>query len=57
MSETYSTLVQKDQETEDLFFEIPPKLLKELGWETGDDINFEETDDGGLRLTKVEKDG
>ena len=33
MSETYSTLVQKDQETEDLFFEIPPKLLKELGWE------------------------
>ena len=57
MSETYSVSVQEDSQSKDLFFELPPKLLKELGWETGDDINFEETDDGGLRLTKVEKDG
>ena len=57
MTETHSVSVQEDPKSKDLFFEIPPKLLKELEWKIGDDINFEETDDGGLRLTKVEKDG
>ena len=57
MTETHSVSVQEDPKSKDLFFEIPPKLLKELEWKAGDDINFEETDDGGLRLTKVEKDG
>ena len=53
MSETYSVTVQTDQETEDLFFELPPELMEGLGWKTGDDLKWDETDNGGFRLTKV----
>jgi bifunctional DNA-binding transcriptional regulator/antitoxin component of YhaV-PrlF toxin-antitoxin module len=52
MTKTYEIEVQKDSETDDLFFEIPPKLLKNLGWKTGDDLKWEETDEG-VRLRKV----
>lgn len=53
MSETYSVTVQTDQETEDLFFELPPELMKGLGWKTGDDLKWDETKEGGFILKKV----
>ena len=46
MSKTYEVEVQKDSETNESFFEIPPELLKNLGWKTGDDLKWEETDNG-----------
>ncbi len=46
MSKTYEIEIQKDTETDDLFFEIPPELLKNLDWKTGDDLKWEETDEG-----------
>ena len=46
MSKTYEVEIQKDTETDDLFFEIPPELLKNLDWKTGDDLKWEETDEG-----------
>ena len=46
MSKTYEVEIQKDAETDDLFFEIPPELLENLNWKTGDDLKWEETDDG-----------
>jgi bifunctional DNA-binding transcriptional regulator/antitoxin component of YhaV-PrlF toxin-antitoxin module len=52
MSKTYEIEIQKDEETGDAFFEIPPELLKNLGWKTGDDLKWEETDEG-VRLRKV----
>jgi len=52
MSKTYEIEIKKDSETNDLFFEIPPELLKNLGWKTGDDLKWEETDEG-VRLRKV----
>lgn len=52
MSKTYEVEVQTDLETNESFFEIPPKLLKNLGWKAGDDLKWEETDDG-VRVRKV----
>ena len=46
MTKTYEVEIQKDTETDDLFFEIPPELLKNLGWKTGDDLKWEETNEG-----------
>lgn len=46
MSKTYEVELQKDTETDDLFFEIPPELLENLNWKTGDDLKWEETDEG-----------
>ena len=55
MVNTFEVEVQTDTETNELFFEIPPELLKNLGWKTGDDLKWEETDNGVfLRKVKYE---
>lgn len=55
MVETFEVEVQTDSETDDLFFEIPPKLLERLNWKTGDDLKWEETNEGVLvRKVKYE---
>ena len=46
MTKTYEVEIQKDTKTDDLFFEIPPELLKNLNWKTGDDLKWEETNEG-----------
>jgi hypothetical protein len=53
MTETYSVSVQEDPKTKDLFFELPSSLIEGLGWQPGDDLKWDETDDGGFRLTRV----
>ena len=53
MNKTYTVDVQQDKETEDVFVELPPELMKGLGWKTGDDLKWDETKDGGFRLKKV----
>ena len=40
MTKTYEVEIQKDTKTDDLFFEIPPELLKNLNWKTGDDLKW-----------------
>ena len=55
MNKTYEVEVQTDSDTNESFFEIPPELLKNLGWKTGDDLKWEETDNGVfLRKVKYE---
>ena len=46
MTKTYEVEIQKDSETNESFFEIPPELLKNLNWKTGDDLKWEETNEG-----------
>ena len=54
MTKTFEVEVQTDSETDESFFEIPPELLKNLGWKTGDDLKWEETDEGVfLRKSKI----
>ena len=51
-NKTYQLEVQKNEQDE-LFVELPPELMKNLGWETDDDLKWEKTEDGGFRLKKV----
>ena len=53
MSKTYEVEIQEDQDTNDLFFELPPSLMKSLGWIPGDDLKWEETEDGGFICRKI----
>lgn len=48
MSNLYEIPIQKDSETDELFFELPDALLKNLGWKVGDDLKWEETETGVL---------
>ena len=58
MNKTYRTTVQEDAEG-NAFIELPPELLKQLDWNEGDELEWDETelweDDGefkGLVLYK-----
>ena len=53
MTKTYSVDVQKDKQTDDLFVELPPELMGNLGWKTGDDLKWEVTAGGAFRLRKI----
>ena len=53
MSNLYEIPIQKDSDTDELFFELPPDaLMKNLGWNVGDDLKWEETNEG-VRIRKV----
>ena len=47
--------LEEDAETGDLVMPIPPALLKELGWQIGDTLDWEPTSDGSYRLTRKDK--
>jgi len=52
MSKIYRTTVQEDDEG-NAFIELPPELLKQLDWNEGDDLVWDETelcdDDGEFK--------
>ena len=53
MSKTYEIEIQNDDETGDAFFELPPVLMNNLGWKPGDELKWEETENGGFRCRKI----
>ena len=50
--------VQENGKTKELFIEIPPEALAQVGWDIGDDLIWEELDNGSWSIKKkdVEKD-
>mgnify|MGYP003661687591 FL=1 len=44
--------IQKNTSGE-LFFEIPPSLLEDLGWQEGDDLEFVDNKTGVITIKKV----
>ena len=50
--------VQKNGKTKELFIELPPEALAQVGWDIGDDLIWEELDNGSWSIKKkdVEKD-
>jgi len=53
---TWIVELEEDPETGDLVMPIPPALLKELGWQIGDTLNWEPGEDGAsYRLTRNDK--
>lgn len=37
----------------ELFMELPDDLLERMGWETGDELSFEDKGDGSFMIKKV----
>ena len=58
MNKIYSTTVQEDAEG-NAFIEIPPELLKQLDWNEGDELEWDETelweDDGEFKGAVIYK--
>lgn len=55
--EKSSTLViQEDPNTGELYVEFPQRLLEQLGWKEGDDLQWVEGPDGAWSIKKVEND-
>jgi len=53
--DSYEIITQEDPETGDIIIPIPPMLLKQMGWNEGDTIDFSKDDQGRYVLTKVNK--
>jgi hypothetical protein len=51
----YEVITHEDPDTGDLMLPIPQKLLDELGWREGDDIEFAVDDNGKYILKRVNK--
>ena len=41
-----------EQDGEDLVLPLPPDMLKELGWKTGDTLLWDVREDGSIHLSK-----
>ena len=54
-SKTHILKVQEDKKTGNLFVKFPLKLLKQLGWSTGDSINWNAQKDGSYILSKADE--
>ena len=48
----YTAIVEYDQELDCLVLPIPPELLAELKWETGDVLDWTDSGNGSFTLTK-----
>ena len=51
----YEVITQEDPDTGDLLLPIPPRLLEELGWREGDDVDIGIDPDGKVILKKSSK--
>jgi hypothetical protein len=44
--------VKENQETKELYLELPNEALSQVGWDEGDTIIWDELDNGNWSLTK-----
>lgn len=49
----YEVILSEDPESGDLIMPLPEELLKKLGWGEGDNLKWNQTDDGAWVLSKV----
>lgn len=48
--------VKENGKSKELYIEFPPGALDQVGWDVGDDLIWEELDNGSWQLTKKELD-
>lgn len=48
--------VQENNKTKELFIELPPEALAQVGWDIGDELIWEELPEGRWSITKKELD-
>ena len=49
---SWTIQVQQDGKTKELFIELPPEALAQVGWDIGDDLIWEELDSGSWSIRK-----
>lgn len=50
---SWSVILEEDPETGDLIMPLPPAMLKELGWDTGDTLTWKVNEQTGeISLSK-----
>lgn len=49
---TWTETVQEDPETGDLFIQLAPELLAEVGWDLGDTLQWIDRGDGTWEIRK-----
>ena len=52
---TYTITVEYDNETGETILPLPDELMKEAGWNLGDDLEWTDNKDGTWSLTKSDK--
>lgn len=55
MNEKWVLDVKYDQSTDDAYIELPDQLMKEAGWNLGDDIEWIDNHNGTWTMKKIEK--
>lgn len=55
MIEKWVLDVKYDNKTDDTYIELPDALMKEAGWNLGDDIEWIDNKDGSWTMRKIEK--
>lgn len=56
VEESSTLVIQEDPNTGEPFIELPQRLLEQLGWKEGDDLEWVEGADGSWTIKKVETD-
>lgn len=52
MDTEYILEVKENGDTGDLYVELPDSLLKQMGWNTGDELNIVANGDGSVTISK-----
>jgi len=53
MSDIYTIDIKHDDQSEDLYLELPAELMEQIGWKVGDDLKFIDHKDGSFAVKKV----
>ena len=46
MSKIYEVEIKTDEFSGDLYFDLPKRMMEKLDWKPGDDLKWEETEEG-----------
>jgi len=52
---SWTVQIQEDGKTKELYLELPPDALAQVGWDIGDDLIWEELDNGDWSLRKKDE--
>lgn len=52
---SWTIQVRQDGKTKELYLELPPEALAQVGWDIGDDLIWEELDSNSWSLKKKDR--
>jgi hypothetical protein len=52
---SWEVVIEEDPETGDAILPLPQEMLDEVGWKSGDNLNWIDRGDGSWEIRKVEE--